>query len=377
MRKKELNKILYDISNNSICLRCWINKNGQVVHKWLFKDLSWISVKSLLTHYKEIERKINSNNTILLWLLDKYKDNGIIRNEINYHLNVHKFLLDFYNIDANKINNKYSVNNIPDYEYYSKLFYWVNSKDIPIIKDDPIFNPNYMKYNIKKSDIINLLEFSKKKFPIMEYNFSKDIGNMLVSWFRLGIPDQESYNIKSVITLFFHEMSHFIRMYNSYNNLEIKYSFYNNYKIEEWISLYNEYYYWNQIIQYGKYYPWYDKIYNILFNEKKLPKEKKEEMARILSFRWFSKEKSLKYYYRFYRNVPTWWTSLFLKESIYSRALKKVEQLLNSGYTIWYLMKVKGDIDTIDYLSKKYDIKENNIHEEYFNSIRDKIIKLL
>lgn len=200
---------------------------------------------------------------------------------------------------------------------------------------------------------------------------------MSVSWFTLNIPNKENYNLKEVITLFFHEMSHFIRMYNTFTNLGIEYTFYNNYELEEGIAIYNEHHYWNQIIDYGEYYPWYDKIYNILFRDDLTNLQKEEMMFHILHFRWVNESKTKKYFQRFYRYSPLWWTELFLKESIYSRSLKRVQSLVEEGYTISYLMRVKWNIDVIKELTERYNIKENSIHEEYFDIIKNKIINMI
>jgi len=373
----KLKKTLQILSDNNICLRCWTNINWIIVHKRLFANSSWISIKKLKKNYKQIKKKINEYNEKLNKIYNYYQDNKIISAEINYHINVHKFLLDIYDIDANKLNKDFKIKKIPNYDFYSELFYSVRKKDIPDIDYNPEYNTNYIWTQADKKEIIKLLNITKKFFPKLKYYFSDNFWNMAVSWFDLYIPNKDFYNLKEIITLFFHEMSHFIRMNNMYKNTWIKYWFFNNYKIEEGIALYNEYYYWNQIIDYGEYYPWYDKIYNILFNENYTEQEKKDEIYKILYYRWFDKDKTEKYYQRFYRHAPLWWTELFLKESIYSRSLDYVNRLLKEWYSISYLMQTKWDINIIKELGSIYKIKENNIHKKYFNQIRDQIIKLI
>lgn len=371
-----MKKILKKISANIMCLNCNVYINGIAVHKWLFSNLKTTDIDSIIKNKKKNKKKINKYNKNLDKISKNNKDNFILQKEISHHQSVHKFLLESYDVDANKLNKDYRIiEKLPDYNYYSKLFYGVTNSDIIDVNDSPKINIETTLSIFSKKELIELLDITKKMFPMIKVNFSDTLWNMMVSWFNINIPNKDVYNLREVIVLFFHEMSHFIRMYNTYNNLWTRYSFYNNYLLEEWIALYNEHLYWNQIIDYGEYYPWYDKVYSILLKNES-EDEKKRKMEELLSLKWFSKEKIDKYYQRFYKRAPIGWTSFLLKETIYSRALTRVKDLTKNGYSIAYLITIRWDLDTIWYFIKEKNIKPNNIHIEYFEMIRDMIIKI-
>jgi len=64
----------------------------------------------------------------------------------------------------------------------------------------------------------------------------------------IKIPRRKFYSIKTIITIFFHETTHFFRSYNGERNLGFKYRFSDYYTLEEGIAIYNEHKYGNRII---------------------------------------------------------------------------------------------------------------------------------
>ena len=286
---------------------------------------------------------------------------AIIEKEIFVKLKKIEFLKKVYDIEANKLDSNYVIKEkLEDYDYYNKIFYWFTKQNLKkeiIIsenKDNNIF--------ISKQNLIKLLEFSKNIVPELKWNFWSFAGLSHDFWI-LNIPDEKKYNIKRIIAIFFHEMTHFFRSLNWKNNLWFDYIFSDYNDLEEGITTYNEYYYWNKIIDYWKYNAYYDKCYQILL-EDIIEEEKKEKIFQVLKNKWFSREKTDLFYTRFYRYTKIWSKNLFLKELIYNNAYQNVIKLLEENqdnyekimaWNIWlfelenFLLKNNKNFD-----SKKY-----------------------
>jgi hypothetical protein len=278
-------------------------------------------------------------------------------------------LSKIYDIEANKLDSNYEIEeeNI-NYDYYNKIFYWVTKRDLD--KKKLISkNKNYDIF-ILKDKLIELLEFSKTIIPELKYEFWNYI-NLSHSYWTLKIPDKNKYDIRRVIILFFHEMTHFFRYINWEKNLWFDYSFsdYNN--LEEWIATYNEYLYWNKIIDYWKHIPYNNFCYNVLLKEINL-EEKKQKIYDILKNKWFSKKKSLTYFYRFYRYTKIWGNDLFLKDLIYSKWYDIVKKLIIENKEN-YEKIISGKIWLFEFKNSFINSRKNIESKNYFNIMLRKI----
>jgi len=323
--------------------------------------------------YKKIfEDDINKKRNELLKIQKENISNPIILKEIEHILIKMDFNLLAYNIEASKIDTSYKYNELPNYDFYSKEFFGTKFEDIIPVN----YLPEVKEFNIffSKTDVLKLLLKVTEMMPEFKFEFSS-VPNFVYNKWTIFITDKDNYNIQEIITLFFHEMTHFIRWYNMKKNLWFLYVFVDNYELEEWLALYNEHFYWNQIINYWEYYPYYHKIYNILFKKQNID-DKLEQVEEILAYKWFSKEKSKMYFYRFYRFAPLWWEKMLLKEVIYYNSLNRVKELLNKWVNLDYLMSMKWGLTTI-----KHFMQENNLnnfdYKKYFETMVNEIKKLL
>jgi hypothetical protein len=251
-----------------------------------------------------------------------------LEKEIFVKLKKIEFIKWVYDIEANKLDSNYILKEeLENYDYYNEIFYWFTKENL---KEEIIISENKgLDIFISKKKLIKLLEFSKNIIPELKWNFwsfawlSHDFG-------ILNIPEEEQYNIKRIIAIFFHEMTHFFRYLNWKNNLWFNYIFADYDDLEEGITTYNEYHYWNKIIDYWKYNAYYDKCYQILLED--ISEEiKKEKIFQVLKNKWFNKEKTDLLYTRFYRYTKIWSNKLFLKELIYNNAYKNVSKLLEEN----------------------------------------------
>jgi hypothetical protein len=191
----------------------------------------------------------------------------------------------------------------------------------------------------------------------------------------LKIPNEKQYNIKKIIVIFFHEMTHFFRYINWKNNLWFDYYFSNYDSLEEWIAWYNEYYYWNKVIDYGEYDSYYDMCYQIILEDIS-EKEKKEKIFEVLKNKWFDRKKIDDYYKRFYRFTKIWWKELFLKDLIYSNAYDNVLKLIKKDEKN-YEKIMAGKIWIFELENNFVNSKNNFDSKEFFNIIVEEIKKLV
>ena len=364
--------ILENIKKYSVCFVCYKHWNNKIFHRWMFPSFS-SKIENIAEDKKVLEIKIKENNKNLEKLY-KDKKNTLIKQEIKYALNKNNLILQSFDVEANKLNSEWKLPEIlPDYDYFSKKIYWIDSKDIQIIWNLPKYNLNYQiiisQDNFKKLIMKAESFFDKINFKIWDYP------NFAVSKFTIKIPEKKEYNLQEIITLFFHEITHFIRFDNMQTNLWFTYQFSDKNELEEWLALYNEHFYWNQIIDYGEYFPYYHKVYNVLMKKWTI-EEKLDDMYEILSCKWFTKEKTYKYFHRFYRFTPLWWEKFIFKEAIYYTSYQKVKDLLNQWIDLNYLMSMKWGINSINYFFEWK--KTNNVnYKKYFETMVKEIKKII
>jgi len=355
-----------------------------------------------------IKKGNNQQNTIIFWnsdisnvekYKDKYLDNLSIKkqslNELimiislesdslskieNYILDteiewvIHKvlFLEKIYDWEACKIDSNCLEWDIDfDFWYYNDLFFWVSYDDILYKTDIKNFWDSSVKFSI--DEVTQLLDFTKSYIGWFKYKFW-NYAYMSHHWGELLIPEKEIYNLNEIITLFFHEMVHFLRSYNNKKNYNNDYIFIDYLKVEEWFAIYNEYLYWSKLIKWLEYQPYYDICYWIILNEDISEEEKIWQIYNILKNKWFSKQKSLNYYYRFYRYTYIWSKNLFLKDLVYTKWYKTVKDLIakdSLNYDRLFSWKV-----WLSVLNTEYINYSNNFDSKlYFDKILDLINK--
>ncbi len=373
-------KLLKEVSKNNIQLIKPLKKSNITQNPVIFwygkvpnlKEYRYIYLWKLYNQKLKLE-KINKRIKKLkneLWP-QKYK---ILKSEISYIYKKIDFLKNVYDFEANKIDPKYKIS-YPDmdYDYYNKAFFWVKKLDICF---DVVIEPDNNNYQyINKNTLKELLDYSKQKVPWLKYKFWSYAFMSHSSW-TLVIPNKKEYSSRELVTLFFHEMTHFFRRYNNIKNYGTTHWFSDYMKYEEWFALYNEYYYWQKIIPWISYNPFYDACYCVLLNNKLNKKQKQEKIYKILKVKWFSREKAMHYYYRFYRYSSFKSDQFFLKDLIYTKWYKKVKRLLKQNkknYDLLFSWRIWPKIFKTDLV----DASNNFDTKLYFDSILLEINKKL
>jgi len=367
-----MKEALKNIKKNKIAMFKFRVIDWKYVNISFFPDYLKNNKLDLLKYKKKYINKINIRKKVFLDIKNNFQKNLILSKEIDNLIEKIEFCKDVYDVEANKIDNKYKISKLPDYDFYSYKFYWINKNELEQIN----YLPEIKNYNIffDKQELIKLIDKVLVFFPELRIIFS-NVPNFVYNSWKIYIPDKEKYSIQEIIVIFFHELSHYIRWYNMQKNLWFVYAFSDNYELEEWIALYNEYFYWNQIIDYWNYYPYYHKVYNILMQD--ISKEDKlEQMYEILKYKGFSKEKTYNYFLRFYRFTPIGWNDFLLKEAIYYNSYKNILNLINGWVELDYLMSMKWGIESIDYFLKWKRIKNVN-YKKYFETMVKEIKKVL
>lgn len=345
------------------------------------KNINEITLKDFLERKFNYFNIIEKNKEELLLikdqLNDELKNEEIIQNNINFYVNKLNFIEETYDIEAKKVFPFYPFSlKKPDYNYYSKSLYWITKKEIPVIQKFP--EKKTFDIWLSKKELIKLLKYAKWLIWF-NYNIDKKLLNKSHNSWTLNIPEQKQYNIKDIITIFFHEATHYIRYYNNLKNVW-NIIFYDKNELEEGITLYNEYKYGNMIIDLWEYYPVYDKIYNILLSDK-TKKEKLEQIKKILEYKFWweiSNEKVELFYKRFYRFAPLWWKDFLLKETIYYSGLKKVKKMLKEWwYTMKELLSIKWWINSINFYKNNFNIKNYINANEYYEKMVKKIKEMI
>ncbi len=342
----------------------------------------WDNIPENLVEYKKNYIKIlKEKENFLKKILEKIeneklleeKNKKILEKEIFIKVKKTEFLKWVYDVEANKLDYNYKIKEkIENYDYYNKIFYGVDKtflyKEVNILENK--------EYNIfiSKEKLEWLLEFSKKLIPELKWDFWNFAWLAHNSWI-LKIPLEKEYNIKRIIVIFFHEMTHFFRYINWKNNLWFDYVFSNYNDLEEWIAWYNEYFYWNKILNYWKYNAYYDKCYQIIL-EDIFDEEKKEKIFEVLKNKWFDRKKIDWYYERFYRYTKIWWKKLFLKDLIYNNAYENVINLIKKDEKN-YEKIMAWKISLFELKSGFIDNKINFDSRKYFDIILEEIKKLV
>lgn len=259
--------------------------------------LFWNKISENLLKYKIVFLKnmLEKTEKLLDIILEidkeekiKKLDKKILENEIFVKLKKIEFLKKVYDVEANKLDSNYIIKEeLWDYDYYNEIFYWFSKE---YLKEEIIISKNKEEVNlIYREKLEYLLNFSKNIIPELKWNFGKFVWLSHDFWI-LNIPDNNKYNIKRIIAIFFHEMTHLFRYLNWKNNLWFSYKFAYYDTLEEGITTYNEYYYWNKIINYWEYNAYYDKCYQVLLEDIS-EEDKKNNFFNILRNKWFNRKK--------------------------------------------------------------------------------------
>ncbi len=298
-------------------------------------DLIWYKYIFLWKLYR---RKIRLENILKKVNKNKFKLSHIhykvLIKEIRYISKKIDFLEKVYDFEANKIDKNYNiVNSKIDYDYYNKKFFWVTKKDICIDLEITSQKDNNIR-TISKKELKELLNYTVDKVEWFKYKFWSFVFMSHSSWV-LNIPTKKEYTNREVITLFFHEMTHFFRRHNNLRNFWTIYWFSDYMKLEEWFALYNEYYYGKKIIKWLKYNPYYEACFAILLDKNISEKHKKEKIYDILKHKWYDNEKAESYYYRFHRYTSFWSKHFFLKDLVYTKWYKLIKKLIKNDPFIY------------------------------------------
>ncbi|NVP17550.1 DUF1704 domain-containing protein [Candidatus Gracilibacteria bacterium] len=291
---------------------------------------------------------------------------SLLKKEINFVYKKIDFLKNVYDFEANKIDSKYEISYPEfDYDFYNKKFFGVTK--FSILNDVEITPLEENNQFISKNDLLDLLKFSKNNIPELKYKFGA-YAFMSHSSGTLVIPNKKNYSLRELITLFFHEMTHFLRRYNNKRNFGTSYGFSDYMKYEEGFALYNEYYYGEKLIPGLKYNPYYDACYSVLLNEKLSQKQKQDKIYNILKIKGFTREKAIHYYYRFHRYASLGGNNFFLKDLVYTSGYNKVLKLLSKKQKNYDII-FSGRIGPSIYKAKLYNIENNFDSKTYFEQI--------
>ncbi|MDD3145441.1 MAG: DUF1704 domain-containing protein [Candidatus Gracilibacteria bacterium] len=371
-------KFLKSISSKNVVLLKPLMKNNIMQNPVIFgyskipdlKDYRYIYLGNLYAQKSKLQKvfnRIERNKSKLE--ISQYE---ILKKEIKFIYRKIDFLKNVYDFEANKIDSKYKISYPEfDYDYYNKIFFGVTKSDI--LKDIVISEQEEYNQFITKNQLIELLKFSVEKIPGLKYKFGA-YAFMSHSSGVLVIPNKKLYSNRELVTLFFHEMTHFFRRYNNIRNFGTNYGFSDYMKIEEGFALYNEYKYGEKLITGLKYNAYYDACYNVLLNKKYNQKQRIEHIYKILNVKGFSREKSLHYYYRFHRYTSLGAKQFFLKDLVYTKGYELVNKKININ-SKYYDIFFSGRIGMSLIKAKLYNTQNNFDTKNYFESILIEIQK--
>ncbi len=373
-------QILKEISKNNVHLIKPLKKSNVIQNPIFFwygkipnlRDYRYIYLWKLYNQKLKLE-KINNKikKNIDNFSSDEYK---ILIWEIDFIYKKIDFLKNVYDFEANKLDPKYKIS-YPglDYDYYNRAFFWVSKNDI---WKNIIIEPDNQTYNeISKNELVELLEYSKTIVPWLKYKFGSYAFMSHSAW-TLVIPTKKTYTSRELVTLFFHEMTHFFRRYNNIKNYGTTHGFSDYMKLEEWFALYNEYYYWRKLLPEIKYNPYYDACFEVLLNKNLTRTQKQDKIYKILKVKWFTREKSLHYYYRFYRFSSFKSDQFFLKDLIYTKWYKRVNVLLKhhkNYYDILFSWRVWPRLLKTDLCITQYSFDTRDFFDKMLVKIKEKV----
>ncbi len=304
-------------------------EDWKVINTGIFgKDFSWDPLDYKIHYFSKLEKKERKLIELQIEIQKEYQDQKkkwVLLKEIHSRLQKISFLKDAYDVEANKIDSNIFVCNTIDYDHYNQLFYWITQSRLK--KDYYLKECIHIKRLFTKKELCEIIEYSNSLIPKIDFVFG-DYANFSHYKWAIRITDKKNYNIQNIISIFFHEVTHFFRWENGLKNLWFRYNFQHCGILEEGIALYNEYKYGNRITQYWEFNPYYDMCYKIL-TENISETEKKDKIYHVLKCKWYTREKSLTYYYRFYKYASIWTHSFFLKDLIYTKGYGSVKKLLS------------------------------------------------
>lgn len=258
---------------------------------------------------------------------ENFLHRDIVEWELDYQIEVINFLVYTYDIEAKKLNPNYEGEddiNAIDYDHFNEVF-WGVKKDY-LNQKFTLSKKKKIDIYLTQEEVKELLDYAKTILPEIRYDFW-DYPNLAFNWGLLKIHNEKLFHVKDVISLFFHEMTHFFRYHNGIRNLGFFYSFSDYPTLEEGIAIYNEFRYGNRLIEYGGKDPIYDICFQYLLEDIS-EEEKIKKLQRLLSLKGFNNKKVHDYYDRFYRFTQIGSKNFYLKDLIYTISYKNVEKLI-------------------------------------------------
>ncbi len=340
----------------------WNNFTGDV---FLYKRVFFTKLRKKESALLRIQSEVYKAGLSI-----KHRD--ILIQEIENKLLKLEFLRYIYNTEAQKINPEIQVHYPYSIEIYNKAFFWVSKNNLK--EQYKISQVIEFENKYSKKQLLSLISLAKRECPDIIFKFWK-FSNFSHNAWIIYIPNQKYYNLQNIITLFFHELTHFFRSYNGERNLGFSYQFAWYSTLEEGIAIYNEYLYGNKICKYGSFIPYYNLCLQVLLQDLE-DEEKKYKIIEILGLKWFSIERSLQYYNRFYKYCQLWWTHLFLKDLIYYNGYKNVRKLLRQDKDN-YEKIMAWDIWIQEFWHNIITPDNSFPHTKFFNTMVREIKKIL
>lgn len=347
-----------------------------------YSKIKDLEVYKYMFYWKLYQKKIRLEKILSRVKKNKSKFTKIqykvLIKEINFIYKKIDFLKNVYDFEANKLDKNFKIS-FPEFnfDYYNKKFFWVTIKDIcwDYESCDVKIVPNISNdMTITRAQLKELLAYTSTQVEWFRYKFWTFVFMSHSAWV-LNITTKKDYTLREVITLFYHEMTHFFRRYNNIRNYWTGYWFSDYMKLEEWFALYNEYLYWRRLIKWLKYNPYYEACFAVLINDKFSEEEKIEKIYHVLKYKWYTKEKALNYYYRFHRYSSFYSKTFFLKDLVYTKWYKAVKKLVkydNTFYDIILSWKIWPNIIKNNIYITKNNFDTKTYFENIFNEIKNK-----
>ena len=357
--------------------------NTAIFKEDFFNLFDWNTEEYKKIYLSEIQLKSDTLQIIINKIRIAYKKNKLSKNQYKYlrweiasKMSKLEFLAQAYDIEASKAYWKNSIKKI-NYNKYNKIIFGFNKLPrLPLKKQDYLYNDCQRYQNIyTQSQLQELISYSSQIHPGLNLLIS-EVANSFFSNWTVHISQKDKYNIQDIITVFFHEATHYFRWKNWINNLWFAYRSSSCDDFEEGLALYNEYNYWNKICNYGSYVPYYNLCLSIIYKQKLSEEEKIHQIHEILSCKWFSQKKSLSYYHRFHRFTPYWSKTGWLKDALYYQSYILVNKLIDTDVAnydtlmSWRIWKKELQLGL-------YDISKNEDSALYFENMMQKIQSIL
>lgn len=373
-----LRNYLQEIKKNIVFLFSAKKIWDKVINTVIFWN---IVPENLYSHKKEFLSNMRNKKFNLMKIReDLYKNEtnflyrDVLEIELDYQIEVINFLSSIYDIEAQKIDPNYNIEDdidSIDYDHFNNVFWWLDKSYLK--QKFELSQKKSINFYLTKNEVIYLLESAKILIPEIKYSFW-DYPNLAFNGWLLKIHNSNKFHIKDVVSLIFHEITHFFRYENWKRNLGFSYSFSDYPTLEEWIAIYNEFKYGNNLIEYW----WKDPIYDMCLQyllEDTSEDEKISKISKILRLKWFWKDKIYDYYNRFYRFVKIWAKDLYLKDLIYTKGYNNVVKLIEEDPNN-YERIIAGRVWTSTI--RKWIIKpDNNLDSTKFFEEMEEIVRKL